>query len=447
VVAMFAATSDNLHNVDLHHHLAPNMRVGSSLLVTLLIFPLMVGCIGDEKDPSKECDTGIDYEPLVPDPFSSTVANVRLADWDSDGIDEAFYTMPLDGVVSLLDCDSTGCDETTISLGITAPVRTHVVDLDSDGALDLVVSDIGILSPDDSLVGKVVTYWGSSGIEATPEVIIDGIGRTVCAESGDFDGDGDLDLVVCEFGNMEGSVFWLEQVEDGEWIHHEMDNRSGAIHAFPFDADGDGDLDIAVSLSQTSEEVDLFLNDGTGNFSLKKLVESDDIYYGMSGLEVVDIDSDGDYDIIYSNGDTLDMDVPEGVDPHELHGVSLLENDGEGNFTEIRLLSLWGSYVGHASDLDGDGDMDILVGTMQIDYIFPNTDKIDLVVLENIGQREFITHEYENAVRYLITMDTGDIDGDGEIDILSGSHRLGLDGQAHRSIELTWHGEEVCLDG
>ena len=36
--------------------------------------------------------------------------------------------------------------------------------------------------------------------------LIDNIGRTVCAEPGDLDADGDIDLTLCEFGHDEGSV-------------------------------------------------------------------------------------------------------------------------------------------------------------------------------------------------------------------------------------------------
>jgi hypothetical protein len=35
-------------------------------------------------------------------------------------------------------------------------------------------------------------------------------------------------------------------------------------------------------------------------------------------------------------------------------------------------------------------------------------------------------------------MDVGDFDGDGEDDLVGGSHRLGFPGNAHRMIELSW---------
>ncbi len=429
-------------NVDHLCQLGTTMRL-YPILIALIIFSVCFsGCVSP---PTEEpCEEGLSTVEYLPDPEGVTTANIRLADLDGNGVDEIFATHPLDGTFTRTICDENGCIEQLFDQGFIAPVRTHVVDLDDDGLKDIIVADIGILPPADELVGKVVMLKGLADGEFEPIILIEEIGRTVCAESGDFDQDGDLDLIVCEFGNFEGSLFWLEQSENNTWIRHNIDLRSGVIHAFPFDLEGDGDLDIAVSLSQVSEEINIYRNNGAGNFTKHSLVNEDETFYGMSGLEVVDLDQDGDSDIIYSNGDTLDMDLPGEIDPHTYHGVNWLENDGSGQFTRHQLTNVWGAFTGHAVDIDYDGDLDIVVGTLQIPDFFPDWHRVDIVILENDGNEQFTRHEATQILRYIMTFDSGDIDGDGTIELIGGSHRITWEGPSHKGIEFVWTPPGSC---
>ncbi len=427
-----------LHRQNIHHPpLTPQSMKGMAWLVTLLFISIpMAGCLEGPEDEEK-CEEGLSVSEYLADPDEATIANINTHDIDGDGVDEIISTRPLDGMVTIARCDGRECSEEEISANLTAPVRTHVADMDGDGMNDIVVSDIGILPPADDLVGKVVLFTAVDGGGWLPTTLIEGIGRTVSAESADFDADGDLDLIVCEFGNLEGSIFWLEN-NNSTWERHPIDNRSGAIHAFPFDVEGDGDIDIAVSLSQVYEEVNIYRNDGSGRFTKRTLVNEDDSYFGMSGIEVVDLDQDGDSDLIFTNGDTLDMDLPEVIEPHSYHGAAWLENDGNGEFIRHELTRVWGAFTTHTIDLEGDGDLDIVLGTLQFSFIFPDLERIDLIILENSGNENFVRHEYREVYRYLITFDSGDIDGDGEVELVGGSHRINFEGPSHRGIEFRW---------
>ena len=418
------------------------MRLPPLLIFMMFMGSAFTGCFGPpEEVPCKEGLTTAEY---LPDSDDATVANINLADLNGDGVDEIFSTRPLDGIVTRAICDTDGCIEQIFSENLMAPVRTHVVDLDGDNITDLIVSDIGILPPADDLVGRVVMFRGLGNDEFESIIIIEEIGRTVSAESGDIDLDGDLDLVVCEFGNLQGSIFWLEALDNGSWARHNFDERPGAIHAYPVDLDDDGDLDIAVSLSQLYEEVNVYRNDGTGQFTKHSIIDKNDTYYGMSGLEIVDLDQDGDSDIIYSNGDTLDMDFPNGIDPNEYHGVAWLENDGNGQFIHHDLTRIWGAFIGHPIDIDSDGDLDIIVGTFQITDIFIDSHRVDLVLLENDGNQQFTRHSYTQIMRYMITFDSADIDGDGDVELIGGGHRISYEGPSHRGIEFMWTPPGSC---
>ena len=151
----------------------------------------------------------------------------------------------------------------------------------------------------------------------------------------------------------------------------------------PVDIDGDDDLDIVAVLSQDAEEIMLYRNDGQGNFISESLYDSNLTYYGMSGMRIADIDKDGDNDIIFTNGDTMDFDTPSGINPNQLHGVAWLKNDGLGEFTYHEITRNWGAYDTAISDVDNDGDLDIVLICLQTDGQFPEeTERVQIILLE-----------------------------------------------------------------
>ena len=243
-----------------------------------------------------------------------------------------------------------------------------------------------------------------------------------CAEAADLDGDGDLDIAVCVFGDDDGKVVWLENKGGLSFEEHILDPRPGAIHAFPFDADGDGDLDLAVSLSQDSEEILLFRNGGGAVYTKEVLFKSDLQYYGMSGLELSDLDRDGDVDILFTNGDEGDGPLPEGVDPDEFHGLKWLENDGRGRFTVHEVVRHWGAYAVRAVDLDRDRDLDLVLSAVQIKDRYAEAERLPVIWLENDGAQNFTRHRVLGAPQQLITIDAADIDRDGVPEVLGGSY-------------------------
>jgi len=85
-----------------------------------------------------------------------------------------------------------------------------------------------------------------------------------------------------------------------------------------------------------------------------------------------------------------------------------------------------------------------VIGTLQFDRVYPGVHQIDLVLLENVGDLTFVRHDLFDSMRYMITFDVGDIDGDGEADLVGGSHRIGNSGNAHRLVALSWHAEVAC---
>jgi len=416
-----------------------------TLSVSILIFSgCMAQTVEDEVVKQKNCadDVLVHYDPVVEsDGTQSVVANVRAISLFNDTIDTLVFTEPLDGSFSLLQipCQYL-CEEFKIRLkNIVAPVRLDSADLDGDGTNELILSDIGILYPSDAKRGKVSMIKFNETTDTFSEhMIVENLGRITCAEAADLDGDDDLDLTLCEFGHTNGSVGWIENLGNESWSHHILENKSGTIEAIPIDIDGDGDLDIVSVISQLVEEIVVYWNDGLGNFESEILFKADFDYFGMSSIEIIDFEGDGDLDILFTNGDILDLDVPDDQNLWDFHGLSLLKNLGQGEFSFQRLLAFSGAYDSKLFDIDGDGiDEIIVIGFRPI-----IDESIDYGNNSNIAWLDWNNNSWDpiypsNSIDIsMISLEIIDLNGDGQEDLIAANHDIYKTNNASRLISI-----------
>ena len=337
------------------------------------------------------------------------------------------------GVVWLTRNDEGGYDEIQLNRG-EIPAKTEVVDFDSDGDLDIVLANIGSHMPTEKLVGSVEILLNNGEQRFASKTVLDSMGRLSDARPADLDGDGDLDIAVTTFGFLNtGEVGWLEQTGRLEFTYRRLLRRNGGLHIIPTDADGDGDIDLMTLITQEHEEILLFLNNGDGTFEKQILFKAPGPTWGFSGIELVDLDDDGDEDILATNGDAIDL--PNGmVLPY--HGVRWFENRGNLEYRHHEIFPFYGAYRAVPGDLDGDGDLDIAVVTMMSHW----TDKsrMSAIWLENDGDQSFKPHGIGNERTYLMTCDIGDLDGDGDLDIVAGGMNVEADrfGRIGRIVRL-----------
>lgn len=240
------------------------------------------------------------------------------------------------------------------------PVHLDVGDLDQDGNLDVLVADIGEFNAADSDLGRMV-WLRAKGDESFETVVLaDNLSRPSDIRAADFDGDGDTDVLCATFGwRNSGETFLLVNEGNGPdgkptFRRKLLDPRHGTVHVPIVDFEGDGDLDFVALISQEHERIELFRNDGQGNFESELIWAAPDPAYGSSGIELVDMDGDGDLDILYTNGDSFDR----GAKPY--HSVQWLENDGELPMERHQIGLMPGVLNATAGDFDLDGDMDVI---------------------------------------------------------------------------------------
>jgi hypothetical protein len=315
---------------------------------------------------------------------------------------------------------------------LSNPAHAEMVDLDKDGRQDLLIADLGEFLPGDHEKGSVVWLRQNAPFQFEKRVVIEHIPRAADAQAADFDGDGDLDLVVASYGfHRVGATFYYENQttdwKEPKFLQYTIDARSGPIHVPPIDLNRDGRMDFVDLVAQQYEHVVAFLSRGPGRgFRQETVFRGVTPVWGSSGIQLVDLDRDGDTDVLMTNGDTLDD-----YTIRPFHGIRWLENKGEFPFLQHDLAAMPGVHRAQAADMDGDGDLDVVACAFLPSARHPQFQNLQrqgelggfasVGWLEQARPGEFRLHTLERGALTHVTLDLGDFDRDGDIDVLVGN--------------------------
>jgi hypothetical protein len=342
------------------------------------------------------------------------LGHVQIADLDQDGKPDVLVCDTGKSAVTWIHNWKGVWREETLGT-VRNPAHTQVLPGGRNGTLDIVVGCLGTLGPTDDLVGSVVLLANDGMMHFKPVTLLNHVSRVADVEPGDFDGDGDTDFLVAAYGFInQGEVGWLERKSVEEYQYHLVAKKTGAINVLPVDLNGDGHVDFVALFAQEHEEISAFMNDGTGVFQERVLFKAATPSFGSSGIQLVDLDKDGDLDILFTNGDNLDLAT---IIPRPYHGVQWLENRGNLSFDWHDIYRCYGAYCAVAADLNNDGNVDIVVTTLFNDWTNPK--RASLLWLENDGKQQFTPHSIATQPTHLISAAIGDLDNDGRLDIVA----------------------------
>lgn len=283
-----------------------------------------------------------------------------------------------------------------------------VADIDSDGKLDIVAA---------SKLDYTLEWFGNSGdnltfstnkISSTPP------NKYIKNLTIDLDGDGDLDIVnTYETSNTSFGFNWFKNNGNLTFTLQNLPNISGsyATNLKYADFDADGDIDI---LAIRYRGFSLFINDGSENFSVAGIYEPP----GLANIytaEIYDIDNDNLEDIIFLHYTTSNTNRTLGY----------LKNTGNNTFSSFiafkdinnnDLVISFNSlnlYDFEISDIDNDGDKDI---------IGISNSTFGLFSLKNNGSNQYEVNTLVSQSQFGTGRDLKitDIDNDGDKDIIVG---------------------------
>lgn len=415
-------------------------RTQLNIAAVLLVAGLALYFVSQSRSPaapgSRPAVLGMDY--YTPRPIGRPpdgmpwISDLLIVDLDGDGLKDVLVCDGrLNKVTWIRQVRPGVFEEQDIGESVAGPAHVEVADLNGDGHLDVLVASMGVIPPSNVKKGAVVLLENDGTNHFTNRVLLDNVARVTYVAAADFNKDGRPDLIVGQFGYLEGEIRWMENLGGGKFASHPLLDLPGTIHAPVADLTGRGNLDVVALVSQDSEEVHAFMNDGAGNFRDRILYGSTNKDYGSSGLSIGDVNQDGRPDILYTNGDGFDYGTPG---PRPWHGIQWLENLGEGKFTYHRVADFPGAYSPVLADLNGDGFPDLLACSGFNDWSNPAA--VSLMAFENDGHGHFTPRALAHEPTHLIVVKAADLFNDGRVELVTGAFMFNPSGGKVSRITL-----------
>ncbi len=263
-----------------------------------------------------------------------------------------------------------------------------LTDIDGDGFLDMLAASSTNYT--EGLFWYKYPSWTKYNI--TPGSF------STSMKTGDIDGDGDMDAIIAKGDYYGYTLWWYENPRPtgdprvGPWPEHFIGDAN--VHDVAVgDFNKDGKLDVLVRVSVTTV---LFVQNNSGGW-IKSTISS----RPYEGTSVGDIDSDGDLDVVI-NGYWLENPLPSG-------------NPSSGLWTERLVVSGWTEKAEvNIGDINGDDKPDILLAPSE-----SADNRLSWFEAANPKTGPWTEHIIDNTVSYFHTLISADMNGDGQMDVVT----------------------------
>lgn len=239
------------------------------------------------------------------------------------------------------------------------------------------------------------------------------------------------DLAAADMDDdLDADVLWMERQANQDYVlniwYNDGDGRSGQLQQvvlqerpwipmIPTDFDGDGRTDVIFG--RAGRTISVLLNRGVGSFEQRDLFTMGGTSYGLEAMAAGDFDLDGDVDIAatyqyvysyrytYIKGTQVMLLLNEG-------GESLRQSGATGlpwQDDNIRAVSM------ATGDLDGDGDIDVVITGQTLDDGPPNQTAF---VRNDPVARPVLVTQYPSSARRRSAITLEDLNTDGRLDVV-----------------------------
>lgn len=306
-------------------------------------------------------------------------------------------------------------------------------DIDRDGDADI----LGAAHRSDQ-----IAWW--ENVDGTgrkwKKHLIDSYSAAYTVLASNMDNDTDTDVIAASYCD-NSIILWENGDGTGEtWIEHSIDDDFvGAYSVFSDDIDGDGDADI-LGAAPHSDQIAWWENDGSGTSWLKHTIV-DGEFRAPSSISADDLDGDGDTDILGASWSAGDISWWENIDGT---GTSWVEHSIGHDFNMPRSV--------FAIDINGDGDIDVIAAAQgNGDYDVPAPTQGSGVISwwENDGTgTTWEEYTVTDDADWILSIFADDIDNDGDADILGAvsGDRAAIWWENINGTGTLWEKHIVCED-
>jgi hypothetical protein len=347
-----------------------------------------------------------------------------VADFNGDGIPDLAVVNPCDSSncgagyasIAVLIANSDGSLQAPVlyAVGTFEPMSVAAGDFNGDGAIDLVVASQCPTSTSCGTGQVSIILNNGDGTFQSPVPYSTGTGSSYFVATGDFNGDGILDLAVANQTSANSVIAILLGNGDGTF-QAPLSYSTGSVSA-AFLAVGDFNLDGAIDLvvvnSGTQDTISILLGNGDGTYQNAVIYPSGGAF--ATAAAVGDFNGDGVPDLAVVNSCA----TYNNLSCSQSGSIAVMRGNGDGTFQAPTVYGSGGNEANSIAiaDFDGDGNLDLAVSNLGPSAGGSSAGVLSLMLGNGDGTFQSAV-TFSAGGSFTSYVSAGDFNGDGQPDL------------------------------